>query len=287
MDTEKCRAALAAIEYGSMSAAAKQLGYTPSGIVRMVDALEGELGVRLVERTPRGVRATTEGAQVLPLLRDAVQAAARARQKAAEVSGLLTGEIEIASYSSVASAWLPQALKAFEAECPGVRVRTREAGNEQIVRWVEGRVIDCALFARRPFHGDWIGLQRDRLMVWLPADHPRAGDAAFPLAELEGAPFVEISPNQDTDVSRLLASEHLVPDVRYTTTSSYTAYCMVEAGLGISINNELMTPARQRNVAVLPFDPPRFIELGIAIPSLASASPATLRFIDCVKKVVL
>lgn len=285
MDTEKCRAALAAIEYGSMSAAAKHLGYTPSGVLRMVDSLEADLGLRLIERTPRGVRATSEGAQVVPMLRDAVSAAARAHQKASEVAGALSGEIEVALYTSVASAWLPRILKAFESEYPGIRVRTREAGNEQIVQWIEERAVDCALFARRPFHGDWIGLHRDRLMAWLPADHPRAKDKSFPLKELEGAPFVEISPNQDTDVSHLLTAENLVPDVRYSTTSSYTAYCMVEAGLGISVNNELMTPVSQGSVSVIPLEPARSIELGIAVPSLANASPGTTHFIACVERI--
>lgn len=285
MDTEKCRAVLAAIEYGSMSAAARQLGYTPSGILRMVDSLEGELGIRLIERTPRGVRATSEGGQVLPMLRDVVNDAARVQQKASEVAGMLTGEVNIALYTSVASTWLPRVLQVFEAEYPGIRVRTREAGNEQIVQWIEERAVDCVLLARRPFHGDWIGLYVDRLVAWLPANHPRANDKAFPLAELEDAPFIEISPNQDTDVSRLLTSENVMPDVRYTTTSSYTAYRMVEAGLGLSANNELMTPTRKGGVAVLPFDPPHTIELGIAVPSLANASPATQHFIDCVKRV--
>lgn len=286
MDTEKCVALLMAVECGSMSTAAARLGYTPSGILRMIDSLEAELGMRLVERTTRGVSATTEGRQVIPLLQDVVRAADRARQRASEVEGLLSGEIDIASYSSVAATWLPPILKAFESEYPGVRVRTREAGNEQIVEWVERRAIDCAIFARRKFRGDWIDLRKDRLMVWLPADHPRAGDEAFPLAELEGAPFVETSPNQDTDIARLLATEHLVPDVRYTTTSSYTTYCMVEAGLGISVNNELMMPRWQGNVAILPLDPPRSISLGIAVPSLSSVSPATARFIECARRCV-
>ena len=39
MDTEKCRALLCTIETGRLSAAAEQLGYTPSGVSRMMAAL--------------------------------------------------------------------------------------------------------------------------------------------------------------------------------------------------------------------------------------------------------
>lgn len=50
MDTEKCRALLAVLEAGSLSAAAEKLDYTPSGLSRMMAALEQELGFPLLSR---------------------------------------------------------------------------------------------------------------------------------------------------------------------------------------------------------------------------------------------
>ena len=52
MDTEKCRALIAALELGSLTAAAESLGYTPSGISRMMAALEDEMGFPLLIRSP-------------------------------------------------------------------------------------------------------------------------------------------------------------------------------------------------------------------------------------------
>ena len=51
MDTEKCRALLAVLEAGSLSAAAEKLDYTPSGLSRMMAALEQELGFPLLSRS--------------------------------------------------------------------------------------------------------------------------------------------------------------------------------------------------------------------------------------------
>ena len=56
MDTEKCRALLAVLEAGSLSAAAEKLDYTPSGLSRMMAALEQELGFPLLSRSHSGVR---------------------------------------------------------------------------------------------------------------------------------------------------------------------------------------------------------------------------------------
>ena len=49
------------VETGSMAGAAAKTGYTPSGIVRAVKALEGDLGFSLLYRNTRGIELTEEG----------------------------------------------------------------------------------------------------------------------------------------------------------------------------------------------------------------------------------
>ena len=50
MDTEKCRILLSILKNGSMSAAAEELGYTPSGISRAVEAMETAAGFPILRR---------------------------------------------------------------------------------------------------------------------------------------------------------------------------------------------------------------------------------------------
>ena len=69
MDTEKCRALLAVLEAGSLSAAAEKLDYTPSGLSRMMAALEQELGFPLLSRSHNGVQPTRACRTLLPTLR--------------------------------------------------------------------------------------------------------------------------------------------------------------------------------------------------------------------------
>src|SRR5947209_5113878 len=62
----------AVVESGSFIRAGEAVGLTPSGVSRAVARLEGRVGVRLFDRTPRAVTLTDEGrrfhAQVMPLL---------------------------------------------------------------------------------------------------------------------------------------------------------------------------------------------------------------------------
>lgn len=52
MDSKKIYALLAAIDCGSLTAAAEKLGYTQSGLTHMMNSLENELGLNLLVRRP-------------------------------------------------------------------------------------------------------------------------------------------------------------------------------------------------------------------------------------------
>ena len=56
MDSKKVHALLLAIEKGSLTSAATELGYTQSGLTHMMNALEEELGLNLLVRSKNGVR---------------------------------------------------------------------------------------------------------------------------------------------------------------------------------------------------------------------------------------
>lgn len=59
---------------------------------------------------------------------------------------------------------------------------------------------------------------------------------------------------------------------------------MVENGLGVSVLTELVLQRTPYGVAVKPLDPPQFRDIGLAVRSRRSASPATARFLDHVER---
>lgn len=83
MDSVKCQALLLAIQYGSLTAAGKELGYTQSGMTRMIRSLEKEIGFPLLVRNKQGVRPSANGLQMVPVFQEVV----RASQKAADLGG--------------------------------------------------------------------------------------------------------------------------------------------------------------------------------------------------------
>ena len=267
MEAVKCEAFLAAAEQGSLTAAAELLGYTQSGITRMIGTLEEELGFPLFLRSKKGVQLTENGKLMLPLLREIVRAHRNAEQFGAEIGGVVRGALTIGCYYSISALWMPKILTAFRARYPGVTMRMQEGGNLEMARWLSERSVDCC-FGAKPNTDvyDWLPVFRDELVAWLP--------------------FIHTSPNHDTDQDRLLAAYDLHPDTCFTTRDGFTTYNMVEAGLGISFNQRLISRKWSGTVAEVPFDPPQFVTLGISVPSLREASPAAKKFIACAVETV-
>lgn len=287
METNKYRALLQAVEQGSITAAARKLEYSPSGLTRVLDSLEKDLGFPLLRRSPQGVKLTLEGERLLPAIRELLYWAGQIEERSVSLKGLDQGELDIGSYYSIASCWLPAILRDFQRDYPHIRIHVLEAGNKTLLQDLRDRKLSCCLFNRNPeYQGDWIPLYQDRLVAWLPANHPLAQKKTIRPEDLDGQPFIDPLPHQGTDTGAFLKKYHVQPDVRFTTSNMYTCWTMVEAGLGLSMDNALSSRRWTGAVRVVPFDTLDRLELGIALPSQEGASPALKKFIQYVKRTV-
>ena len=282
MDHRKCEALLMSLEQGSMTAAAKTLGYTQSGITRMIASLEDEVGFPLLLRAKKGVALTRNGELLLPALRDLCNAHRQADELAADIRGVVTGTLSIGSYYRIAANLLPAILRDFGERYPGITVRLEEGGNREMARWLTEHSVDLCFCAEpnKDVECDWLPLFEDEMVAWLPQDHPLANAKGFPVSRFETEPFIITAPNNDTELDRLLAEEKLKPDIRFSTRNGFTTRSMVAAGLGISFNQRLISRSWNDSVVEIPLDPPHTLTLGLAAPDLKEVSPAGKRFIE-------
>ncbi len=80
---DEMQAFLAVIDSGSISAAAEQLGQTPSGVSRALGRLEDKLGTTLLTRTTRRLHLTAEGEAYLRHARAIIDAVESAEEQMA------------------------------------------------------------------------------------------------------------------------------------------------------------------------------------------------------------
>ena len=159
MESARCKAFLAVAETGSFTKAADKLGYTPSGVSQLVNALEAELGFPLLIRGRKGAVPSADGEALLPAVREYLAQEKRIYELAAEVRGLSSGSVTIASYSSVATHWLPELIASFQREYPGIRIKLMEGIRQEVCRWLDEGAADVGFLSyAQPMPYDWIPL---------------------------------------------------------------------------------------------------------------------------------
>lgn len=281
MSMQKYTAFVKTAEFGSFTKAAEFLGYSQSGISRMIGDLEAEWGVSLLDRGRNGVQLTSDGLRLLPLAQGLCNEYRKLRMEVDELHGLQAGIIRIGTFSSVATHWLPNIIKEFQKSYPNIDYELLLGDYTEIEQWIlEGRV-DCG-FLILPVKAELetIFLEQDRLLAVLPGEHPLAGCEKFPVAALCDDPFMLLEKGGKTEISEIFEKNGISPQIRFTTWDDYAIMSMVESGLGISILPELILQRIPYRIAVKELDVPAYRSIGLAMKSQKTASVAVKRFLE-------
>jgi DNA-binding transcriptional LysR family regulator len=113
---------LAVAERRSFSAAAAELGISPSAASQAVARLEAELGVTLLVRTTRSVRTTDTGARLIEQIAPSITAACGALQAVADAATKPMGVLRLNVPRVAVRCGLRRILTAFAAEQPEVKL---------------------------------------------------------------------------------------------------------------------------------------------------------------------
>lgn len=280
MNAERLRTLLAVLDTGSLSGAAQRLGYTPSGVSRMMAALEDETGFPLLARTRKGVQATAECAELLPQIREYLYLDSSLQQKADALRGLASGKIRIGTAYNSAYPILRKVLLRFGEKYPGIEVELVSGFTSELLRGLDERELNLAIVTVRRDEGEyeWKRLGTDEMLAWVPDDSRYSECEAVPMQAFAQEPYIDQFPGQDIDNNRILRGAGIRPNVRMTAADTYAAWAMVEAGLGIAMNSRLNSTYRKGTVKVLPLEPRHFLEIGLACKK--DASPAARKFIE-------
>lgn len=181
---EGLTAFVAVVEAGSLTEAARQLGWSKSVVSERLAELERELGARLLQRTTRRMSVTDDGIEFLERARAILRDAASAVDEIAARRGTLAGPLRISAPVSFGTLHLGPALFPWLAANPAIEltldledrfVDVAADGYDAVIR--HGAVRDVHLIARR------LAFSR-RVLVASPG-YLRANPAPASLAALE------------------------------------------------------------------------------------------------------
>ncbi|QHC28646.1 LysR family transcriptional regulator [Streptomyces sp. HF10] len=167
---------LAVARLGSLGAAAREAGITQPAASSRVRSMERQLGVALVDRSPRGSRLTDAGVLVTDWARRVVEAAAAFDAGARALRDRRDSRLRVAASMTIAEYLLPGWLLALHAERPDTAVSLLAGNSARVAElllsgeadlgFVEGLSVPAGL--------DAVVIGHDRLIVVTAPGHPWA-----------------------------------------------------------------------------------------------------------------
>lgn len=257
---------VAAVDYGSFRKAAAALSVQESSISRRIRDLEDELGASLFMRHVGGVRLTVAGWEFLRNARHALRQIDIGMTKVAAVGRAEQGLIKVGIFSSLASGFLFDLLRAFGERHPNVQLDIIDGSPPEHVAAVRNLNLDVAFITGMPA---WDGCEAEHLwceqiFLVLPDDHPLTDKLDLGWADLaserfivsDGAPGLEI---HEYLVARLAGLGRKV-EIQTQQVGRDNILSLVAVGQGLTLTSEATTGAQFPGIAyrklageVLPF----------------------------------
>jgi DNA-binding transcriptional LysR family regulator len=235
---------VAAVEEGSITAAALRMNLSQSAMSTALANLERAVGAQLLVRNAsRGLALTDPGRTLLSRARRMLEDADALADGALAQTVAATGTLTVSSYSTLAPYLIPRVLASLGATHPDLQVTLREAPTfEHLERSLFDGSCEVALAYDHgvPEHLTAEPLAEVVPHAILPAGHPLAGDGEpVSLAALADEPFVLFDASQaSTYMLSLFRAAGVTPRIRHRTTSVLLLESLVARGVGYSILNQ-------------------------------------------------
>ncbi len=250
------------VKWGSMAKSASHLAMSQPAVSEAIASLEAALGVRLLDRTPRGVEPTLYASA---LLRRGLVVFDELRQGIKEIEFLAdptAGEVRIGCIESLTAGFMPELIDQFSSKYPRVLVRVDIAPlATQEFRELRERTVDLSLGRiLKPVADDEIDAEvlfQDQFVVVAGSRSPWARRRKIALADLLDEPWILVPPNNvfAPFVTQAFSAQGLeLPRARVTSFSAAIRMQLVATGrfLGVMAGSMVRHNAHRWDLKALP-----------------------------------
>lgn len=284
------RAFLAVYQLKKLSAAAQRLFVTQSAVSMLIRQLEEGLDTRLFDRTTRSLKATAAAEQMMVTVERILRDVDSLSNDFRELAALERGRVTLAITPTLAAFLLPDAMRAFNEQHPGVRVLVNDCAPDQFVSRIIGEHVDFGIGTpERP--GAEVEVQRlmcDHLALVCREDHPLAKSRVVRWSDLAGHPLITVRPGYGVRplIDGTAAEAGVALDVVNEVSFLSTAIWMTAAGMGASIMPSAFARAEaDPSLVIKVLSSPRVArDISIVTKRGHSLSAAARAFVEALKR---
>lgn len=236
---------VAVAEQGTVSRAAQNLSISQSSVTEAIKELEGDLGVPLFERHPRGLAITHKGHQFLRHATKILADVSDARRTFSSGGEATTGQLHLGVTSLVAGYVLSDLLARYRRAHPAVEVSAIEDNGDYLEHLLIGGKLDIAVMVTSNLR-DRMALQSEILEIsayrlWLPLGHPLATAEIINLADVAPEPLIMLTVDEiEENTGKLLAALGTRPHIAFRTRSVEAVRSLVATGAGVALLPDLV-----------------------------------------------
>ncbi|GAA4343663.1 LysR family transcriptional regulator [Variovorax defluvii] len=144
MELYQLKTFVAIAREGSLTRAAERVHTSAPAVSAQLKALEDELGVKLFERTPRGMTPTEAGLTLLEEAERTLASALRMRSAAEQIRGQAQGVVRFGTVVDPVSLRLGEVLVKLAERHPQVSLQLQQGLSHQTLQAVQRGELDCA-----------------------------------------------------------------------------------------------------------------------------------------------
>jgi len=291
MELRHLRYFIAVAQELHFSRAAERLGIAPPTLTQQIQALEDEVGVKLLIRTKRSVHLSAAGVLFLDGAQETIRRAEQAvidsrRANRGELGRIVIGHVISASYSG----FLAPAIRDYCRKWPSVDVQLRRLETPPQLQALAEGIIDVGFV--RALDGYPYGIQshvvfRDDLAVALPTAHRLAQRSRLKCSDLADeifvAPPIDVEWGVSGYISPIALEGGFTPQIWKRAQDFLTVLVYVSAGLGIAVMPRSLERMKIRGVVYRPISVNRKADLSVIFRN-REKSPIINEFVQVVRE---
>jgi len=238
LEVRHLRLIRAIAEEGSVTRAGNRLFLTQSALSHQLRDIETKLGVTLFDRVNKKMLLTSAGKRILIAANEILDHLDRLEEDVKRIAANQEGVLRISTECYTCYHWLPQVLKRFNVEYPGIDVKIIvEATGDPISAVLDG-VIDVGLTnsVRQNHKIRYQPLFRDEYVVIVSREHPFCSKSWISANDFHDQHLVIYSaPEENRVFQKILVPARVSPRRVSSVQLTEAIVEMVKAGLGIGI----------------------------------------------------